>query len=258
MKSPLIANWLVVAAISCIMLAGCATTSGEHAAPDDPFEPMNRTVLDVNTALDKAVIRPVAELYRDVVPPFVRDRIRSMIDNLTEPRIFANDLLQFRINAAGITFARFVFNSTFGIAGMFDVAKDHDLPQQSGDFGETLYAWGFDEGPYLMLLFFGPSNLRDTIGLGVDLFTTPPGVFLSGNSGFWIGVAEGTVNAMDLRSRNIETLDQIVASSLDYYSHLKSIAQQHRRAVLRDVREPTEEPAELVDPGESAGQPPPP
>ena len=227
----------------------------DQTSPDDPFEPMNRAVLDVNTALDKAVIRPVAELYRDVVPPFVRDRIRSMIDNLTEPRIFANDLLQFRINAAGITFARFVFNSTFGIAGMFDVAKDHDLPQQSGDFGETLYAWGFDEGPYLMLLFFGPSNLRDTIGLGVDLFTTPPGVFLSGNSGFWIGVAEGTVNAMDLRSRNIETLDQIVASSLDYYSHLKSIAQQHRRAVLRDVREPPQEPGELVDPGAPAGEP---
>ena len=217
---------------------------------------MNRAVFDINTSLDKAVIRPVAEFYRDVVPPFVRDRIRSMIDNLKEPRIFANDLLQFRINAAGITFTRFVFNSTFGLAGMFDVAKDHDLPQQSGDFGETLFAWGFDEGPYLVLLFFGPSDLRDTIGLGVDLFTTPPGVFLSGNSGLWIGFAEGTVDAMDLRSRNIETLDQIVASSLDYYSHLKSIVQQHRRAELRDVREPAQEQEsdELIDPGAPAGE----
>lgn len=244
-----------MAALCCFALGGCATTSTERVSPDDPFEPLNREVLDVNTALDKAVIRPVAEFYRSAVPPFVRDRIRSMIDNLTEPRIFANDLLQFRINAAGITFTRFVFNSTFGLAGMFDVAKEHDLPQQSGDFGETLYAWGFDEGPYLMLLFFGPSNLRDTVGLGVDLFTTPPGVFLSGNSGFWIGVATGTVDGMDLRSRNIETLDQIVASSLDYYAHLKSIAQQHRRAQLRDVREPTQEPAELVDPGEPASEP---
>src|SRR5215831_12102479 len=125
---------LIVAAFACIELTGCATNSAERASPDDPFEPMNRAVLDVNTSLDRAVIRPVAEFYRDVVPPFVRDRIRSMIDNLTEPRIFANDLLQFRINAAGITFARFVFNSTFGLAGMFDVAKEHDLPQQSGDF----------------------------------------------------------------------------------------------------------------------------
>jgi len=256
-RNSLLAGCVILAAVSCIDLAGCATTSAERASPDDPFEPLNRSVLDINTALDSAVIRPVAEFYRDVVPPFVRDRIRSVIDNLVEPRIFANDLLQGRINAAGITFARFVLNSTFGLAGMFDVAKEHDLPQQSGDFGETLYAWGFDEGPYLVLLFFGPSNLRDTVGLGVDLFTTPPGVFLSGNAGFWIGFATGTVNGMDLRSRNIETLDQIVASSLDYYSHLKSIAQQHRRAQLRDVREPAQEPGELVDPGEPESEPPP-
>jgi phospholipid-binding lipoprotein MlaA len=251
----LLAGWSILATLACIELAGCATSGGERASPDDPFEATNRAVLDVNTALDNAVIRPVAEFYRNVVPPFARDRIRSMIDNLAEPRVFANDLLQFRINAAGITFTRFVLNSTFGLAGMFDVAKDHDLPPQSGDFGETLYAWGFDEGPYLMLLFFGPSNLRDTVGLGVDLVTTPPGVFLSGNSGFWIGVGVGTVDGMDLRSRNIETLDQIIASSLDYYSHLKSIAQQHRRAQLRDVREPTQEPAELLDPGEPGVEP---
>jgi len=253
-RNALLAGCSVVL-IACIGLAGCATTAAEHASSDDPFEPMNRAVLDINTALDSAVIRPVAEFYRDVVPPYVRDRIRSMIDNLTEPRVFANDMLQGRINAAGVTFTRFVLNSTFGLAGMFDVAKEHDLPQQSGDFGETLYAWGFDEGPYLMLLFFGPSNVRDAVGLGVDLVTTPPGVFLSGNSGFWIGFAVGTVNGMDLRSRTIETLDQIVASSLDYYSHLKSIAQQHRRAQLRDVREPTQEPAELIDPGEPASEP---
>jgi len=254
-RNPLLAGCVIVVALSCFALAGCATTSGERASPDDPFEPLNRSVLDVNTALDNAVIRPVAEFYRDVVPPFVRDRIRSMIDNLTEPRIFANDMLQGRINAAGVTFTRFVLNSTFGLAGMFDVAKEHDLPQQTGDFGETLYAWGFDEGPYLVLLFFGPSNLRDTFGLGVDLVTTPPGVFVPGNAGFWIGFGVGTVDGLDLRSRNIETLDEIVASSLDYYSHLKSIAQQHRRAQLRDVREPPQEPAELLDPGEPASEP---
>ena len=255
MRNLLLAGCVIVAALACVELAGCATTSGERASTDDPLEPLNREVLDVNTALDNAVIRPVAEFYRDVVPPFVRDRIRSVIDNLIEPRIFANDLLQGRINAAGITFTRFVLNSTFGLAGMFDVAKEHDLPQQSGDFGETLYGWGFDEGPYLVLLFFGPSNLRDTVGLGVDLFTTPPGVFLSGNSGLWIGFTVGTIDGMDLRSRNIETLDAIVASSLDYYSHLKSIVQQRRRSQLRDVREPAQEPAELVDPGVPASEP---
>jgi phospholipid-binding lipoprotein MlaA len=254
-RNPLLVGGIFLAALFSLALAGCATTSGERASPDDPLEPLNRAVLDVNTALDDAVIRPVAEFYRDVIPPFVRDRIRSMIDNLTEPRIFANDLLQGRINAAGITFNRFVWNTTAGLAGMFDVAKDHGFPQQSGDFGETLYAWGFDDGPYLVLLFFGPSNLRDTVGLGVDLVTTPPGVFVPGSAGFWIGFTVGTVDGMDLRSRNIETLDEIVASSLDYYSHLKSISQQRRRAQLRDVREPTQEPAELVDPGEPGSEP---
>lgn len=257
MKTFAITRCVAATALCCALLGGCATTAGERASPDDPFEPMNRTILDVNMALDSAVIRPAAEFYRDLVPPFIRDRIRLIIDNLAEPRIFANDVLQGRLDAAGITLNRFLLNSTVGLAGMFDVAKDHDLPKQSGDFGETLYAWGFDEGPYLMLLFFGPSNLRDTIGLGVDLFTTPPGVFLSGNSGFWIGVTVGTVDAMDLRSRNIETLDQIVASSLDYYAHLKSIMQQHRRAVLREVREPAQEPAELIDPAAPGGEPPP-
>src|SRR4051812_17011543 len=91
-----------------LSLAGCATLPrGAREPADDPFEPANRVVLDVNPALDDAVIRPVAEAYRRLVPPFVRDRIRSAIDNLAEPRIFVNDLLQGRVNAAGTTFARF-------------------------------------------------------------------------------------------------------------------------------------------------------
>lgn len=229
--------------------------SSERVSPDDPLEPLNRTVLDVNTALDNAFIKPVAEAYRKILPQFVRDRIRSVFDNLTEPRILANDLLQGRGEAAGITLNRFFLNTTLGVAGLFDPAAERGLPKQSGDFGQTLYTWGFDDGPYLVLLFFGPSNLRDTFGLGVDLFTTPPGVFLSGHAGVVTGFAVGTIDGMDLRSRNIETLDEIIASSIDYYAHLKSIAQQHREAQLREARGLTREPAELVDPGSSGAEP---
>jgi phospholipid-binding lipoprotein MlaA len=229
--------------------------SSERVSPDDPLEPLNRTVLDVNTALDKAFIKPVAEAYRKILPQFARDRIRSAIDNLTEPRIFANDLLQGRGEAAGITLNRFFLNTMLGVAGLFDPATERGLPKQSGDFGQTLYTWGFDDGPYLVLLFFGPSNLRDAFGLGVDLFTTPPGVFLSGHSGAVIGFAVGTIDGMDLRSRNIETLDEIIASSIDYYAHLKSIAEQHRAAQLREARGLAREPAELIDPGSSGEEP---
>jgi phospholipid-binding lipoprotein MlaA len=237
-------------------LSGCASLrAGEQREPDDPLEPLNRAVFDANTALDDAVIRPVAEAYRTVVPPFVRDRIRAVLDNLAEPRILANDLLQGRPDAAGTTFARFAVNTIAGVGGMFDVATDKGLARQSGDFGQTLYSWGFDGGPYLVLLFFGPSNVRDAVGLGVDIFTTPPALVVTGHTGTVINFTVGAVDGMDLRARNIETLDEIKASALDYYSHLKSIMQQRREAQLREARGTKEEPQELIDPGAPVATP---
>ena len=212
------------------------------------MEPLNRLVFDTNTALDDAFIKPLADTYRAIVPEFVRDRIRSVIDNLAEPRIFANDLLQGRGDAAGITFSRFFLNTTVGVGGMFDIASTRGLARQSGDFGQTLYMWGVGDGPYVVLLFFGPSNVRDAFGLGVDLFTTPPALVVTGHAGTVTNMAVGTVDGMDLRSRNIETLDEIKASALDYYTHLKSIVRQKREAELREARGIRSEPQELIDP----------
>src|SRR5262249_24968045 len=127
-----------VSLIVCVALAGCATMPPESASSDDPLEPLNRAVFNINTALDEAVIKPVAQAYRDIVPEPVRDRIRSAIDNLAEPRILVNDLLQGRPDAAAITFNRFFLNTTIGIAGLFDPATERGLPKQSGDFGQTL------------------------------------------------------------------------------------------------------------------------
>ena len=207
-------------------------------------------------ALDDAVIRPIAEVYRAVVPPFVRDRIRSAIDNLAEPRIFVNDLLQGRINSAGITFTRFLVNTVGGLGGAFDLATGQGLPRQTGDFGQTLYAWGADDGPYLVLLFFGPSNVRDAFGLGVDLVTTPPALVVHGHAGEVTSFAVGVVDGVDLRSRNIETLDEIKLDALDFYSRMRSLWRQQRSAQLRDAREPVEAPEDLLDPGISPTAPP--
>ena len=246
---------LFVTALCLAALAGCASVSTrESSESDDPLEPLNRTVLDVNLALDDALIKPVAEAYRALLPTFVRDRIRSMIDNLAEPRILVNDLLQGRADAARITLGRFVLNTFAGIGGMFDAATPQGFPRQSGDFGQTLYTWGVSDGPYVVLLFFGPSNFRDTFGLGVDLFTTPPALVVTGHAGVVTGVVVGTVDGVDLRARNIETLDEIKASALDLYTHLKSIAQQRREAELREARGTKEEPAELIDPGGPASE----
>jgi phospholipid-binding lipoprotein MlaA len=242
----------ILAALALAALSGCASLPAEQHEPDDPLEPLNRVVFNTNTALDDAFIRPLAEAYRNALPAFVRDRIRAVLDNLAEPRIFANDLLQRRAQAAAITFARFTVNSIAGVGGLFDVATEKGLAKQTGDFGQTLYTWGVGDGPYVVLLFFGPSNFRDALGLGVDLLTTPPALLVTGHTGTVINFSVGTVDGMDLRSRNIETLDEIKASALDYYTHLKSISWQHREAQLHEAGQVKEEPQELIDPGAPA------
>src|SRR5213593_2524315 len=238
---------LAALALCCVLSACASLHGGERGESDDPLEPLNRAVFDANTAL--------AEAYRTIVPPFVRDRIRSAIDNLAEPRIFVNDLLQRRPDAAGITFARFFLNTTAGLGGMFDLAAGQGLAKQSGDFGQTLYTWGITDGPYVVLLFFGPSNFRDALGLGVDLATTPPAFVVTGHAGTVTSLAVGTVDGIDLRARNIETLDEIKASALDFYAHLKSITRQRRESQLREASRVNQEPQELIDPGTPSNGP---
>jgi len=237
----------LTAALACVGLAACSTTAAKRDGNDDPLEPMNRVVFNANDAVDTNVIRPIAEGYKRFVPQGVRDAIRAFLDNLQEPRIFVNNVLQLRFEAAAMTLTRFSFNSTFGLAGFFDVAGAGGLPRQTGDFGQTLYRWGVGNGPYLVLPFFGPSNFRDTFGLAVDLVAMPPALLL--DDGVWINVGVYVLSGFDLRSRNIVELDQVKANSLDYYAQFRSIARQYREAQLRAATGMTNEPDELVDPG---------
>ncbi len=237
----------------CMTLAlqGCATVSGSGSDDEtqhDPIEPLNRSVFAFNRAVDRAVIKPVAKAYRSVLPEFVRDRVRAVIDNLHEPLVFANDVLQGRGEAAGISGRRFLINSTVGVAGLFDRATDYGFARQSGDFGQTLYVWGVGDGPYLVLPFFGPSNFRDAVGLGVDTYASPTGHIGSRDTRRKVGLAVGVTDGIDLRSRNIESLDALEENSLDFYAYLRSVSRQHRQATLREARgEEREE--ELIDPG---------
>jgi phospholipid-binding lipoprotein MlaA len=204
----------------------------EFEATNDPFEPMNRVIFDVNDFLDRLLIRPIAELYRVTIPPGIRDRIAGIVTNMKEPVIFANDLLQGETGKAGTTFARFTMNTTLGVGGMWDVAGSWGgLYQQTGDFGQTLAVWGLNEGPYLVLPLYGPSNVRDGIGLGVDTVTSP-----------WQYLADmggnGTSNRFEIasfgadgivrREQNIEGLDALRQGSLDYYAQMRSVYRQYR------------------------------
>jgi phospholipid-binding lipoprotein MlaA len=239
---------LLIMLVVPLAFAGCASVP-HGQANDDPLEPLNRKIFQVNRVLDGVVIRPAAEAYRGVVPAFVQDRLHYCMRNLAEPRIFANNLLQGRFGAAGTTFSRFVLNSIAGIGGMFDIATKEGLKRQSGDFGQTLHRWGAGEGPYLVLPVFGPSNVRDTVGLGVDFYTTAPGPYLPDSRSDAV-VAVRIADGIDTRARNIEGLDLIEKGSLDFYAQLRSIVRQRRDAELSEVRPVKPRPGdELDDPG---------
>jgi len=228
-------------------LVGCASLARNGENDRDPFEPLNRRTFAFNNAVDRAVIEPVARAYRAAVPEFVRDRIRSIIDNLEEPLIFVNNLLQLRIDAAGTTFGRFVTNSTAGLGGMFDRATPDGLPRQSGDFGQTLHRWGAEAGPYLVLPLLGPSNVRDAIGIGIDSYIDPVALIGSPRNQRIFRITSAVVGGVDLRERNIEALEELEKNALDLYVLLRSIVRQRRAVVLNEARK-SDEVEELVDP----------
>ena len=136
--------------------------------PWDPWEPMNRYTYRFNAELDRWVLLPVARAYVFAIPRPVRSGVSGFFDNIDEVPTFANTVLQGDVDAAAVTLTRFVVNSTLGLLGIFDVASRLDLPAQSEDFGQTLGVWGLPPGPYLVLPLFGPSSLRDGIGLAAD------------------------------------------------------------------------------------------
>jgi phospholipid-binding lipoprotein MlaA len=212
-------------------------TTQAIAADDtnDPFEGTNRFFFDVNQILDELLLRPVAVGYRAVVPDFARDGVRNFMNNLNSPVIFANDLFQGEGDRAGTTLLRFGINSTIGIGGLIDVAKELGHPYHDEDFGQTLAVWGVDEGPYFYFPLMGPSTARDFTGFVVDRGLDPLTYVNWGDDDLeYVPIARTVLNVIDLRSRNIETLDDIERSSVDYYASIRSLYRQSRADAIRN------------------------
>ncbi len=205
----------------------------------DPLEPLNRTIFEGNQALNHAVVYPVAKAYREGVPEEVRDRIDAFSANLSEPMVFANNVLQLRFDAAATTFTRFVTNSTVGLAGLFDVAATNlGQQRQSGDFGQTLYVWGVRDTAYLVLPVLGPTNVRDGIGTGLSMLA-PMGVVSVVPTR--LAATTTQVNTVDAVGKpiaglgKVEMLQELEASSLDFYVMLRSMSDQKRQAELQEA-----------------------
>ena len=164
--------------VSSIALAQDTDYSADNESWDDfgenedPWESFNRSVFRFNDALDRWALKPVAQGYRNITPDIVEDGVHNVFRNLGEARNLANNLLQLKMHDAGVDTARFFFNTTFGVLGVFDVATKMGLQRNDEDFGQTLGAWGVKSGPYVVLPLLGPSTLRDTASLYPDSFTS--------------------------------------------------------------------------------------
>jgi phospholipid-binding lipoprotein MlaA len=160
----------IIAGAVVVVSSGCATTASISGDPTDPWEPTNRSFYAFNDALDRALLEPVANLYLNL-PGGLRDSIHNFLDNAAYPGTVLNQLLQGKFEPAMEGTARFVFNTTLGIGGLFDVSTEFGLERKEEDFGQTLAVWGMGEGNYIHYPVLGPSSVRDTPGIVVGALT---------------------------------------------------------------------------------------
>ncbi|HSH88416.1 MAG TPA: VacJ family lipoprotein [Ramlibacter sp.] len=216
-----------VVAVALVSLAGCA--SGPRN-PRDPLEPFNRKMMEFNEGLDAVALKPAATVYRRVLPPLVRTGVSNFFANIGDAWTMVNSLLQFRFQDAGESLARLQINTMFGLGGIIDVASELNIERHREDFGQTLGRWGVASGPYIVLPFFGPSTLRDTLALPIDRKYDP----LHEVKGWDARYTFYTLRAVDSRSNLLRVGNVIEEAALDKYSFTREAHMQRRRAEIID------------------------
>jgi len=222
------------------VLVGCASIpAGVEPSPHDPWERFNRSVFEFNEGLDTYLLKPVVAGYRFVLPEFVREGIYNFFSNYNDIYTALQNLLQGKPDFAFNDLMRVVVNTTFGLGGLIDMATPGGLDKHKEDWGQTFGVWGVPAGPYVVLPFFGPSNVRDTFGTVADLesdylFRLLPDVALR-NSITGLRV----VNA---RNTYYEAGDLLDGAAIDKYSFMRDAYIQRRQYQInegRDDEEPT-------------------
>jgi phospholipid-binding lipoprotein MlaA len=215
-------------------LGGCATTG---AGSNDPLEGYNRAMFGINDAVDKVIVKPVASGYKAVMPEFARTGVTNFFANLGDIWIGINNVLQGKVGAGVSDLGRFAINSTIGIVGLIDVASKAGLEKHNEDFGQTLGRWGVGSGAYVVLPFFGPSNVRDGFSrLVIDWHGDPlwyVGNVPTRNELIGVRVIDDRANLLDV-SRLAEE------AALDHYAYVRDAYLQRRRSLIYDGNPPPE------------------
>jgi phospholipid-binding lipoprotein MlaA len=216
-------------------LQACATV--KNPDPRDPFESFNRSVSSFNDGLDKAVIKPVATVYKGVTPNWLRTGVRNFFNNLQDVWSIVNNGLQGRGQDMGDSMGRVMLNSSFGLFGLIDIASEANIERHTTDFGMTLGRWGVGAGPYVVLPLLGPYTLREVGALPVDW---------SGDLVYQLGdqttVLEMTgLKLIDYRASLLGAGDVVEGAALDKYSFTRDAYLQRQRNKQYDGNPPEDD-----------------
>jgi len=211
-------------------LATAATAPGEDFE-DDPWEGFNEKMFNFNReVLDRFLLKPIATGWDFIFPDMVQRGFRNMFDNIDVVRRVVNNSLQLKFTGAATELARFTINSTIGLVGFFDVAKDgFGIEQRDEDTGQTFGVWGAGPGPYLVLPFLPPATVRDGIGYVFDGAMFPPSYFIP-----WWGVIIGSfTETVNERSLNLDRFERVAESTVDLYGAVRNAYLQRRAAAIK-------------------------
>jgi phospholipid-binding lipoprotein MlaA len=220
-----------------VLIAQAATKPEAAPSEDgdeiyDPWESFNEQMFDINLKLDRYVLKPVARVWKTVIPEPFQVMISNGMDNLRFAPRFINNILQGKIGGAGREVSRFLINSTAGIGGLFDPAKDYwGIRPSNEDFGQTLGKWGAGPGPYLVLPVLPPTTVRDGVGMGVDTLLNPFGYFVGW---FPAGFAMKIGDTINDRALNYDLFQGVEETTIDLYSSVRHFYMKRREQQIKD------------------------
>ena len=223
-------------ALAALLLTGACATTGPHD-PSDPWEGLNRKTYAFNQKLDEAVLKPAAHGYVKVTTPFIRARVSNFFGNLADIGTSLNDVLQgklpYAINDAG----RIIVNTTFGVAGFWDVASDLGVDKRDEDFGQTLGWWGVPSGPYFVIPFLGPSTARDAPARIVD----PEWFYSRAIDNNTLAWSLWGLDVVQTRAQLLKATNVLEQAALDPYLFTRDAWLQRRRNQVYDGKPPLED-----------------
>jgi phospholipid-binding lipoprotein MlaA len=212
------------------LLSACASTTRQV----DPFESFNRKVYTFNDTIDRAAVKPIAQAYVKAVPNPIRAGVSNILSNLNDISVALNNILQGKLKNAFSDLGRFTINTTVGLFGIFDVASTTGLDKNDEDFGQTLGYWGIGDGPYIVLPFFGPSNLRDSVSRFVDIKTSATNLMLEPKDRNILF----SFNIIHRRSQLLNASNILSIAAIDEYEFVRDAYFQKRLNQIYDGNPP--------------------